>query len=165
MNAFVVDTGVLLIHAANFFENGRLLDKATTFLKIPKPDSKGLATAVDHLFSSVDEILVTPYVLSEFCSLAQSRLRLRESKLEEFLNHYNEILLKMRECQCSKEELMAFKQFLKLCFTDSSVALASKREGAPLFTIDSRLVGCCRSQKIDAKHLYYDYYLDPRAQR
>jgi len=159
---FVVDTGLLLIHAASIYENGRLLEKAVTFLKIPKPDIEGLARMIDRLFSSVGEILVTPYVLAEFCNLAQSRLDLREGKLEEFLNLYNGFILKLKEWHCKKEELIAFKESLKFCFTDSSVALASKREGIPLFTIDGKLVGFCKSKGIEAKHVYYEFYLNTR---
>jgi len=160
---FVVDTGLLLIHAASIFENGRLLAKTVSFLKIPKPDIEGLARMIDRLFSSVREIWVTPYVLAEFCNLAQSRLDLRDNRLEEFLNLYNDFLLKMKEWHCGKEELIAFKESLKFCFTDSSVALASKREGIPLFTIDKRLAEWCKSKGIEAKHVYYEFYLSSPA--
>jgi predicted nucleic acid-binding protein len=157
---FVVDTGLLLIHAASIFENGRLLAKTVSFLKIPEPDIEALAKMIDRLFSSVGEIWVTPYVLAEFCNLAQSRLDLRDNRLEEFLNLYNNFLLKMKEWHCRKEELIAFKESMKFCFTDSSLALVSKREGIPLFTIDKKLVEWCKSKGIEAKHVYYDFYFE-----
>jgi predicted nucleic acid-binding protein len=159
MKRFVVDTGLLLIHAASIFEKGRLLAKTVSFLKIPKPDIEGLARMIDRLFSSEREIWVTPYVLAELCNLAQSRLDLRDDRLEGFLNLYNDFLLKMKEWNCGKEELIAYKESMRFCFTDSSVALASKREGIPLLTIDSTLVGWCKSQGIEAKHVYYEVYL------
>jgi hypothetical protein len=64
----------------------------------------------------------------------------------------------MKEWQCTKEELMAFKESSKMCFTDSSVALASERKRVPLFTIDRRFVGWCRSRGIEAKDVYGELY-------
>ena len=90
---------------------------------------------------------------------SKSRLGLRENTLITFLNNYNEFLIKLKEWHCEKDELIAFKRSLKFCFTDSSVALASKREGIPLVTVDRKLVGWCKSQGIEAKHIYYDIYL------
>ena len=153
----VTDTGPLLVHSASLYENGRLLKYAVTSLKIAEIDAIGFAKMIDRLFSTVREILVTPYVLAELCNLVQIRLRLRENELSRFINSYSEFLLKLKEWHCEKDELIAFKRSLKLCFTDSSVALASKREGIPLVTVDRKLVGWCKSQGIEAMHIYHKY--------
>jgi predicted nucleic acid-binding protein len=158
-NEFVIDSGPLLIHAASVFEQGRLLNRAVGGGGIPKPDIEGLAKMIDRLLSSSRVVLTTPYVLAEFCNLAQSRLGLRENSLKDFLDCYSEVLLKLEEWQCKKEDLMAFKESLSMCFTDSSLAYASKCEGMPLYTIDRRLVGWCKTKGIEAKNLYYDFYL------
>lgn len=155
----VTDCGPLLIHAASVFENGRLLEDAVTSLKIAKPDAESFAKMIDRLFSSVKKIVVTPYVLAELCSLAKSRLGLRENALFDFLEDYSEFLIKLKEWHCEKDELIAFKKSLRFCFTDSSVALASKKERIPLLTIDEELVRWCKSQGIEARHIYYEIYL------
>ena len=156
---FVVDTGLLLIHATSIFEKGRLLKEAVTSLKIEKQEAEGFAKMIDRLFSSVKVILVTPYVLAELCNLAQSRLCLRDNKLLDFLKGYSDFLIKFKEWQCEKDELIAFKNSLRFCFTDSSVAFASKKEGMPLITIDQKLVRWCKSKGIEAKHAFYELYL------
>jgi len=159
MKGVVVDTGPLLIHAASIFENGRLLKDAVTPLKIPETEAKNLAIMIDRLFSTVKRILVTPYVLAEFCNYAQRTFGLKDNQLIRFMDTYTEFLLKLKEWQCEKDELIAFEKSLKLCFTDSSVAFASKRERIPLITIDGKLVEFCKSQGIEAKHIYFEIYL------
>lgn len=147
----------MLIHAASVFENGALLSNSVS--GIPAPDIQGVANTIDRLLCSAKAVYLTPYVLAEFCNLANCRLGLKDSRLERFLNIYHEFFLKTREWQCKKEDLIAFKKSLKFCFTDSSVAFASKENGIPLLSIDGKLVNWCKSQGIDAKHLYYEIYL------
>lgn len=159
----VVDSGPLFLHAASVFskESGLeiCLRKAVRSLAINELDARHFSIVLDRFFSTAKEILVTSYVLAEICNLAEVRLKLKNSKLRDFVGSYKEFLLKLREYHVEKDQLIELKKAWKLCFTDSSLALASRDNKAQIITIDNKLVGWCRSQGIDAKHAYYDIYL------
>ena len=155
----VVDTGPMLIHASGAFDKGSLLRKAVKCFRIAEPDALGLYRSIDMLFSTAHKIFVTPYVLAEFCDLANSKLRLRDNRLRDFVRSYSELLAKMEEFHIEKRELLNFKKAWKFCFTDSSLALTSMIKDAPLLTVDRKLRSWCENQGIRAKDVYYDIYL------
>lgn len=159
LGRIVVDTGPILIHASGVFDKGRHLRKAVKCYRIAEPDALGLHTSIDMLFSTARKIFVTPYVLAEFCDLANTRLKLKDNRLRDFVHSYKELLEKMEESHIEKKELLRFKKAWKFCFTDSSVALTSMRKDAPLLTIDRKLRSWCEDQGIKAKDVYYDIYL------
>lgn len=155
----VVDTGPLLIHALGNFEKGKHLKTAVRALRLEGRDAANLCKVLDRLFVSARIVFVTSYVLAELCNLAKTRVGLKDQRLGTFIGLYSEFMLKMKELHIDKDELLMFKEAWKLCFTDASVALASKKEGVPLITIDSQLIRWCKQKGIEAKHAYYEIYL------
>jgi|GEM_PF-1756860 len=162
-NRIVVDTGPLLVHAAGVFDKGRTskphLKKATSNLRITEDDAEHFSEVLDRVFSSAREIIITPYVLAELCNLASHRLKLKNERLEEFISSYKEFLLKLRECNVAKKDIIDFKDSWKFCFTDASLALISRRKGMTLITTDFILANWCKKHNIDARDAYNDIYL------
>lgn len=159
INGIVVDTGPLLIHASGIFEEGRNLEKVTTPFCIEKPDAMSLLKTIDRLFTSTRRILVTPYVLSEFCNLAQRLIKLKNDRLQHFIESYSAFLSTTHDYNINKDILIEFQASKNFCFTDSSVALTAQENDIPLITIDWALKRWCESQGIEAKHIYYEIHL------
>lgn len=147
MQACIFDTGVLLVYFLAKFEKGRYLHRVVDRKVVPaRNDSESQTMAYrmvvkesyfDRLFEGAIPT-ITPYVLSEFFYLIKNGIDSSE-KLKEFLLEFGEMILRMKEIQISKEEILCAKLLHVLGPADISLLLLSERNGWPILSFDRRM--------------------------
>ncbi len=157
-NGFVIDTNLLLIHSAGFYKNVELLKRAGSSLNMHENEIPKFFRFLDNIISSTNNIVISPYCLSEFCNLINSRLRLRDDRYNHFIISYYEYLTKMKEHFIDKNTLIKFKATSKFCFADSSLVIIAERDHIPLISTDRALIGWCKKNNILAENLVNVYH-------
>jgi hypothetical protein len=141
------------------FQNGIYLDRVSSY--IPLSDIRLVSETIQAILSITPKALVTPYVLSEFHSLACARGGLNDEGVINLVSNNLEILSKFEEIVISKSDILNMKieQSLHFCFTDTSLMLAASRTNMPILIMDNEFWGYCDSKKIPSLNLYYECVL------
>ena len=156
-NGLVVDTGVLLIHAALALRGPASLGQVMS--DVPRAQRLGLGELIDQTMRAFRAHL-TPEVLAEFQALAQSRLRLGEEDKAAFLRGYSAYAI--TEQYVPWERIVRAKSehdAWTFSYTDTSLVLAARDLNAPLLTTDRRLRALGARMNVQVLHVYEDYYL------
>lgn len=153
----VLDSGVLLIHAFTYYQEGRHLSKVSA--GIPSKDVQDVAYVISELLKSIP-VCITPQVLAEFQALARIRVRLNNEDLAIFLKDYSEfpiheIYVQYRDLTTIKTRERAWN----ISYTDTSVVLAGVAREAPVLTLDRALRRLARPLRVQVLHVYEDFYL------
>lgn len=154
----IIDTGPLLLHAFHRLRNGRYLNKVRP-ADIPEPDVAKVSQAVDRIFSFVRKVFTTSSVITELHTLAERRTKSVGISITEFIDVYAEVIQKIEEKHVPKDDILGYKKGWKMCFTDTSLFLASCNLKLPVLTTDLKFRNFCQKYNVPAYHLYYDVFL------
>ncbi len=158
---FILDTGVLLIHALGVFEDGKYLSQACGFLKEKNKDqvARNLFGVVTRLMASSGPNFITPHALTEFFALVEGKLGLNGREVSDLLLRYHEVLMNLSDVHLEKNDLLASEQLSKFGIADVAGTFATNLKNSILLTTDYPLTLWCRGHDLLAWHIYYDVYL------
>lgn len=156
----IIDTGPILLHVFRKLRSGRYLNKVRP-ADIPEPDVSKVSQTVDRLLNSVRKVFTTSSVMIELHALAERRAKSVGIGIAEFIEVYAEVIQKIEEKHIPKDDILRCKRGWEICFTDTSLFLASRDLKLPVLTTDLRFRNFCQKHNVLAYHLYYDVFLKP----
>ena len=86
----------------------------------------------------IDKLIITPQILSEFCSLINTRLKKNSSN---FMFTILPLLKNINEEYIKKNEILEENQFCKYGSTDMGIYIISNKKDYPIITCDRNLTG------------------------
>ncbi|MCK5321902.1 MAG: hypothetical protein KAJ47_01435 [Candidatus Aenigmarchaeota archaeon] len=86
----------------------------------------------------IDKLIITPQILSEFCSLINTRLKTNSSN---FMFNILSLLKDINEEYITKNEILEEDEFCKYGSTDIGIYIMSNNKDYPVITCDSDLTG------------------------
>lgn len=142
----ITDTSPLLLLLIGSYDKNTIKG----FKRLSKYDSDDF----DLLFQFVAtrRVIVTPQILAEVSNFAKE-LKNSPDAFPEIIGKNKALLEKICEKYIPKNDILGSQELVRFGFTDASIIVAAKENDALVLTDDFPLLGICKRNGLDTKHM------------